>query len=201
MGNVDPVALADAVTATIKLALAPMLARLAVLEAQVAQGPRDGRDGLPGAPGPAGMPGEKGLDGAQGREGRDGVDGTPGRDGVDGAPGRDGTLEQLRPEYDGERTVTFRREGSPDPLLVCRMPVVLDRGVYQAGQAYEPGDGASWAGSFWIAQRATSEKPGDGDTGWRLAVKRGSEGKPGPRGETGEKGLKGDPGPDGRVYR
>jgi integrin beta 3 len=80
---------------------------------------------------------------------------------------------------------------------VFKSPIVLDRGVYQAGRTYEKGDGATYGGSFWIAQDATSEKPGDGATKWRLAVKagrEGREGKPGKDGGPGPKGEKGDPG-------
>ena len=58
------------------------------------------------------------------------------------------------------------------------LPVVLDKGVYKAGEGYQAGDGVTWAGSFWIAQEDTTEKP-DGGKGWRLAVKRGRDGKDG----------------------
>lgn len=164
----DPDVLAKAVATAIRVALAPLQARVAVLEGHQ---PRDGRDGLPGAPGPVGPPGEKGLD---------------------GAPGRDGTVDQLDLVYDGERTLSWTRKDTTDPVWQVRVPLVLDRGVYQAGQTYDRGDGTSWAGSFWIAQRATDQKPGEGDTGWRLAVKRGSEGKPGPKGDAGDRGPKGE---------
>lgn len=57
-----------------------------------------------------------------------------------------------------------------------RVPVVIDRGVYSAGRLYRRGDGVTWAGSFWIAQEDTTEKPDTGK-GWRLAVKKGRDGK------------------------
>lgn len=58
-----------------------------------------------------------------------------------------------------------------------KMPVVLDKGVWREG-AYEKGDGVSWDGSFWIAQKQTAEKPGTSDA-WRLSTKRGRDGKDG----------------------
>ena len=57
-----------------------------------------------------------------------------------------------------------------------RCPIVIDRGVFRAGTDYEHGDGATWDGSFWIAQKATQDKPGTSDA-WRLAVKKGRDGK------------------------
>lgn len=94
------------------------------------------------------------------------------RDGVDGLG-----FDDLTVEYDGERTVTWRFEkGERVKEFAMAMPVILDRGVYTAGKGYEPGDGVTWAGSYWIAQRATDAKPGDGE-GWRLAVKKGRDGK------------------------
>jgi hypothetical protein len=54
--------------------------------------------------------------------------------------------------------------------------VVIDRGVWREGQEYKAGDGVTWAGSYWIAQKDTSAKPDSGD-GFRLAVKRGRDGK------------------------
>jgi integrin beta 3 len=92
----------------------------------------------------------------------------------------------------------FKATGELVPGGTLTFPVVLDRGVYKTGQTYQAGDGVTWAGSFWIAQRETSEKPGEGPTGWRLAVKAGREGKQGIKGDPGDRGPKGDQGPQGR---
>lgn len=60
---------------------------------------------------------------------------------------------------------------------VFALPIVLDRGVYQPETAYAKGDGVTWAGSWWIAQvDAPTDKPGISEQ-WRLAVKRGRDGK------------------------
>ncbi len=100
--------------------------------------------------------------------------------GDDGKPGADGLgFDDLSVEYDGEKTVTLkfvRGEQSKEFPLV--LPVVIDRGVFSEGKTYEPGDGVTWGGSFWIAQETTAEKP-DSTKGWRLAVKKGRDGKDG----------------------
>jgi len=56
-------------------------------------------------------------------------------------------------------------------------PRMIYKGTWTAGQTYEAGHGVTWGGSMWIAQKTTTEKPGEGPTGWQLAVKRGSDGK------------------------
>lgn len=78
---------------------------------------------------------------------------------------------------------------------VLHLPVLLDRGIFKAGENYEQGDVATWDGSMWIAQKATQDKPGTSDA-WRLSVKRGRDGRDGLRGEKGERGVEGRPGKD-----
>lgn len=132
-----------------------------------------------------------------GRDGEPGKDGAPGRDGRDGVDGRDGLgFEDMEAEYDGERTVTvkFAREGIVK-TYAWQFPVVIDRGVYKAGQQYEAGDAVTFGGSLWIAQKSTSGKPQDSDD-WRLAVKRGRDGKDGAPGDRGPQGPEGKPGRD-----
>ena len=95
--------------------------------------------------------------------------------GEKGEPGRDGLgFDDMRMEEreDGCYLVFERGE----IVKEFRVPVVIDRGVYSAGRLYRRGDGVTWAGSFWIAQEDTSEKPDTGK-GWRLAVKKGRDGK------------------------
>ncbi len=54
-----------------------------------------------------------------------------------------------------------------------------DAGAYTTtGVNLDQGDGATWDGSFWIAQKQTQDKPGTSDA-WRLAVKKGRDGKDG----------------------
>lgn len=176
-----------------------------------------GADGKDGAPGPAGRDGI-GLAGAMidrsgqlvltltdgrtaelgvivgrdGKDGKDGRDGTDGRDGADGAPGPEGLgFNDLAVTFEGRTmTVAMIREGL-EKAFQFPVPIVLDRGVWKAGVAYEKGDGVSHGGSFWIAQADTTEKPETGKD-WRLAVKRGRDGKDGERGPPGPAGPPGD---------
>ncbi|MDW9773079.1 hypothetical protein GOA89_14710 [Sinorhizobium meliloti] len=100
--------------------------------------------------------------------------------GKDGDPGKDGFgFEDLDAAYDGEKTITLKfTQGERVKEFAFTMPVVIDRGVYRDGTEYKAGDGVTWGGSFWIAQKDTSAKPDAGDD-WRLSVKRGRDGKNG----------------------
>lgn len=104
--------------------------------------------------------------------GKDGDNGLPGKDGSDGVG-----FDDLSVSYDGEKTVTLRfTKGEQVKEFPLIMPVVIDRGVFSEGKTYLPGDGVTWGGSLWIAQEETGEKP-DTAKGWRLAVKKGRDGK------------------------
>lgn len=99
--------------------------------------------------------------------------------GAKGDPGKDGFgFDDLDLTYDGERCLTFRftRGDQVKEFKIELSGLVLDRGVWRDGGSFAKGDGVTWRGSFWIAQQATTEKPGDGPT-WRLAVKHGRDGK------------------------
>lgn len=109
---------------------------------------------------------------------RDGRDGEPGRDGRDGFG-----FDDLDVEYDGERTLSIVfTKGAHVEKRTIYLPIVIDRGVFKEGQSYVAGDGATYGGCYWIAQKETSQKPGEGQTDWRLSVKRGRDGKQGPAG-------------------
>lgn len=151
---------------------------------------KDGTDGTPGPSGPQGEPGEKGIDGKDGLHGKDGQDGIT----MD--------VDDLQAvEYDGERTVTLKfQRGDRVKTFPIKFANVLDRGVWDAQKVYEPGDGVTLGGSFWIAQADTNSRPGtpDGAKSWRLAVKKGSDGRIGPQGIVGPQGPRGEKGVDGR---
>jgi hypothetical protein len=179
----------------------------AVTEAVAAlPAPRDGKDGRDGV-GVAGAfidrSGELTVtlsDGAMKSLGLIvGKDGQPGEAGKDGEPGRDGAdglgFEDMSIEHDGERGFVLRFErGQIKKEFPFTIPSVIDRGVWREGQ-YQKGDGATWAGSFFIAQRDTTDKPETSDA-WRLSVKRGRDGKDGKPGERGPDGLPGKAGRD-----
>lgn len=95
------------------------------------------------------------------------------KDGNDGLGFDDMTLE---PQGDRGFELKFSR-GEQVKSFPFTLPVVLDRGVFKEGSVYEKGDGVTWGGSFFIAQKDNAEgKPGESDA-WRLAVKRGRDGK------------------------
>jgi len=87
-------------------------------------------------------------------------------------------FDDLSVEQNGERSFVLRfTQGERTKEFSFDVPVVIDRGVYKDSATYQAGDGVTWAGSYWIAQRSTETKPDGPDSGWRLAVKRGRDGK------------------------
>jgi hypothetical protein len=104
---------------------------------------------------------------------KDGVDGTDGQNGIDALG-----FDDLSVEHDGERGFTLKF-ASGDRVKEFRfsVPVVLDRGYYREGEAFEKGDGVTFGGSYWISQATTSSKPEIGNPDWRLAVKKGRDAK------------------------
>lgn len=107
-------------------------------------------------------------------------DGAPGKDGADGVG-----FDDLCVEHDGERTVSLVfTKGERVKRFDLTLPLVIDRGIYKPDLAIKAGDGVTWGGSYWIAQQdAPAGKPGEpASEGWRLAVKRGRDGKDGRNG-------------------
>lgn len=96
-----------------------------------------------------------------------------GRDGVDGIG-----WDAMSVEYDGERTVTLVFDkGEEQRAFPVVLPVVLDKGFWQDGTIAGQGDGFTFGGSYWIAQKDTDTKPEIGNPDWRLAVRKGRDGK------------------------
>jgi len=130
------------------------------------------------------MPGPKGDRGEQGKQG------PPGDRGVKGETGRNASDLTFLQDYvaeqvgraiktasvttaDGGRTL---RWAIGETVHEIKTAIVLDAGVWKEGTAYAAGDGVTLGGSFFIAQADTSAKPGKSDE-WRLAVKRGTDGR------------------------
>lgn len=102
---------------------------------------------------------------------------------------------EVTPVDDRTFKVNVQRSSGDTAGELFSMPIVIDRGVFRPDEDYEKGDGVSFGGSFWIAQKGAPEgKPGTTDD-WRLAVKHG---RPGKQGEQGPKGKDGRDGRDGR---
>ncbi|QEZ45697.1 hypothetical protein [Cupriavidus oxalaticus] len=80
---------------------------------------------------------------------------------------------------DDMRSITVETRTTSGRRHVSRMSVavVLDRGVFTKAKNYDPGDGVTYDGGFWICQKASPGVPGEPSNGWRLAVRRGRDGK------------------------
>ena len=157
---------------------------------------------MPGPPGAMGAEGKRGLQGDRGERGERGEPGKPGAMGPAGLDGRNGErgqkgepgrnasdlalIEEMIEQRverrfntasvstsDGGRTL---RWAIGDTVHEITTAIVLDAGVWKEGATYVAGDGVTLGGSFFIAQTETSAKPGKSDD-WRLAVKRGSDGR------------------------
>src|SRR4029077_440120 len=143
--------------------------------------PRDGQPGVPGAPGAAGRDGENGKDGAKG------ADGINGKDGLDGLG-----FEDIDILFD-ECTGYVLRFARGEVVKAFPLSIPWDAGIWEAGKVYPKGAGLRRDGSWWIAQMQTSAQPGHDKT-WRLAVKKGTDGRQGPIGPEGGRGPKGEQG-------
>lgn len=215
--RVDLERFTTAVIGVVKSALVGVVDRLDVLEKRLdaLPAPKDGEPG-PAGPvgetgpqGPAGPAGEKGADGLPGRDGLSvhgpqGIQGEKGLDGANGKDGRDGQdaiLGNVKMVYDGRRTVTVTfKDGTPIEGGVWTLPIPLYEDVYKDGKSYQTGDTVTWGGSLYIAQKDTDAKPGqasEDSRAWRLAVKKGADGKQGTKGEAGDRGPRGEQGPLG----
>lgn len=172
------------------------------VEAYIAANPpADGRDGANGADGAPGDPGQKGVDGKDGVDGvglagamigRDGdlvitltngevksLGPVVGKDGLNGERGQAGfSLADFDTEFRHDEKTLLLKFAAGDTCETHEifLPYVRDVGVWKDGTTYLQGDGVTWAGSFWTAQKDTTAKP-DGSEDWRLAVKRGRDGK------------------------
>jgi integrin beta 3 len=146
--------------------------------------------GLEGKPGQQGERGEKGERGEPGPMGPAGFEGKTGERGQKGEPGRNAADLTYLQDYAAEqvsRAIKTSTVTTPDGGRTLRWAIgetvheiktsiVLDAGVWREGATYVAGDGVTLGGSFFIAQAETAAKPGKSDD-WRLAVKRGSDGR------------------------
>lgn len=165
-------------------AVEPLQSRIAELESRKPEKGEKGDAGPQGERGPEGA----GIAGRDGRDGQHGTQGEKGMDGKDGAHGRDGIDGFNLSDFDAQladdcRTVLLSfGDGERAVHKLLKFPVVIDRGVFSDSD-YAKGDGVTFGGSFWIAQKDTPEgKPGT-SSDWRLSIKKGRDGKPGENGK------------------
>ncbi len=92
--------------------------------------------------------------------------------------GRDGlNIEDFDVTLEGRNLTVSLRRGDVVQEKTIRIPFPQDCGVFKDGNVYAQGDGVTWGGSFWFAQKDIPQgKPGNSPD-WRLAVKAGRDGK------------------------
>ena len=95
---------------------------------------------------------------------------------VKGDKGEDGFGIDSFQQIDARTVKAVYKRGDEVIEQTFKFPAVIDKGVYVKGTHHEQGDGVTFGGSYWIAQKDTDKAPMDGDD-WRLAVKRGKDGK------------------------
>lgn len=102
------------------------------------------------------------------------------RDGAKGDAGRDAlTLADFDTELseDGRILTLSLDDGETKVTHELQLPVMIYRGGYKEGVEYVEGDTVTWGGSLWCAASATTEKPTEGRECWRLAARKGRDGK------------------------
>lgn len=140
----------------------------------------------------------------RGQDGLVGKDGLPGRDGRDGVPGKDGRDVTLKEAGlfvkilsdrsfcwcfpDGTPVEVQQLDGTRSKSGEIFQRQIVDAGNWQRGKAYAAGDGVTWDGHWWLAQKDTTAEPVDGGSEWRIAARRGKQGAQGKEGKEGRPG-------------
>ncbi len=78
---------------------------------------------------------------------------------------------------DGRTVKVVMQAGETILEKSIKLPALIDRGVFSAEKSYEQGDGTTYGGCYWIAQKDAPEGVPGGSPDWRLAVKKGRDGK------------------------
>lgn len=88
-------------------------------------------------------------------------------------------LDNIEADFDGERRLTLRfTMGAQVKQVEVVLPVPIDRGIWDQDMGYERGDTVSFGGSLWIAQvKSRGQTPGTSPA-FRLAAKKGRDGRP-----------------------
>ncbi len=97
----------------------------------------------------------------------------------DGVDGKDGIgFDNLSVEQLDERNCVVRFTlGAIVKDFPIKLSALIDQGVWSESETeYLKGDGVSWGGSFFIAQKDAPEGEPGTSPDWRLAVKRGRNG-------------------------
>lgn len=164
----------------------------------------DGRDGIDGKDG---IQGKDGADGINGKDGADGtsvtvedllpvlksmqsewaldfekraqdvlqkaIDRMPRpKDGADGL-----SLEDFEVSMNGRTMKLALVRGDIRKEFEINLAIPMYREIWKSGETYQPGDFVTYDGSVWACLKTTKGKPGEYTKDWRLAVKRGRNGK------------------------
>lgn len=78
---------------------------------------------------------------------------------------------------DGRTITASLKRGERVIQKSVKINTILDKGVYSDKESYEKGDGVTYAGSYWIAQKDNPEGKPSSSEDFRLAVKRGRDGR------------------------
>ena len=153
--------LAAVVVDTVKKSIAPVLERLAAVDARLKAVNRIGERSISiderlrlleeraPMPGPKGEPGER------------------------GEPGQG--IEDIAIEFDGDRSLAFliTRGGIAQKYPVA-LPFLRYQGTFQDGYAYVVGDVITAGGNAWHCEMPTTLRPGS-TSAWRLMVRKGRD--------------------------
>jgi len=107
------------------------------------------------------------------------------KDGANGIDGKDGLgFDDLSFGFTEQQGLLLRFARG-EQVKESPLPVPWYAGVWQYGRVYPIAAMTTVKGAMWIAERHAPGRPGDPDSGWRLCVKAGQDGKPGPPGRDG----------------
>lgn len=107
-----------------------------------------------------------------------GKDGAPGKDGKDGRDGFSLSDFDADLHEDGRTVLLSFTQGETKHTIELGFPAMIYRGVYKDGGEYQKGDCVTWGGSIWHSEKDDNpDKPGDASESWKLAVKKGRDGK------------------------
>jgi hypothetical protein len=100
------------------------------------------------------------------------------KDGKDGRDALDLEDFDVSIAEDGRTMTVALIRGATRVERTIKLPIPIYREVWKQDQEYEIGDATTWDGSLWIALAPSkNSKPGEYNKLWRLAVKKGRNGK------------------------
>jgi len=203
--DVDETLIAHRIEERVRMALAPVVQKMAedaAVEYLVEHPAPAGVDGAPGKDGAPGADGKAGANGVDGQKGADGL-GLAGamidRDGAlqitltngevkslgvvvgkDGSNGADGlSLDGFEMEYLPESHEISVKATAAGRVKELRYPAggIRPGGYWREGTKAQPNEAWVHDGSLWIAKTATAAKPESRSEDWIIAARKGRDGE------------------------